>query len=272
MRNDGATTAATVIAGLTTLILEVDDDGIAVLTLDRPPVNALGQQLVADLDRAAEALAADASVRVLILAAAGRTFCAGADLKERQSMDEDAVRVFVRKLSATFSKLANLPVPTVAAIHGTAAGGGCELALCCDFRVMESSGRIGLPETTLGIVPGAGGTQRLPRLTGVSTAKKWIFSGRLFAADEALADGVVDEVSGRDALLARAHAFVADMAQAAPLAIRAAKRAIDAAGGLPLADGLAVEWTAYESILSTEDRLEALAAFREKRKPNFRGR
>ena len=159
-----------------------------------------------------------------------------------------------------------------AAIHGTAAGGGCELALSCDFRVMESGGRIGLPETSLAIVPGAGGTQRLPRLIGVSRAKHWIFSGRLFTAEEALADGVADRVAGRDELLAVAHDMVIEAASAAPLAIRAAKAALDAALGLPLEEGLALEWEAYESILGTEDRLEALAAFREKRKPVFKGR
>ncbi len=245
---------------------------MGLLTLDRPPVNALGRQLVADLGTAAAALAADNSVRALVLAAAGRTFCAGADLKERQSMNREQVVDFVRLLSSTFQQLAELPFPTVAAIHGTAAGGGCELALACDFRVLDASGRIGLPETTLGIVPGAGGTQRLPRLIGVARAKKWIFSGRLFSAAEALADGVVDETVAADQVQPTALHMMTEMACSAPLALKAAKAAVDQAFDGPLRQGLEREWQAYESILDTEDRLEALAAFREKRPPVFRGR
>lgn len=264
--------ATEALSELETLKYTQGADGIGVLALDRPPVNALGRVLVEELERAVDVLSNDPSVRALVLAADGRTFCAGADLKERQGMSEEEVRTFVRFLSRTFQGLAQLPMPSVAAIHGTAAGGGCELALSCDFRVIEAGGRIGLPETTLGIVPGAGGTQRLPRLIGSGRAKKWIFSGRLFSAEEALADGVVDRVAGRDELLAAAREMVADMASAAPLAVRAAKRAIEAALGTPLAEGLELEWQAYESILDTDDRLEALAAFREKRRPDFKGR
>ena len=205
------------LASLETLEYSQDDLGVGLLLMDRPPVNALGRQLVAELGTAADALAADPSVRALTLAAQGRTFCAGADLKERQTMNAQEVRTFVRLLSATFQKLAVLPIPTVAAIHGTAAGGGCELALACDFRVLDASGRIGLPETTLGIVPGAGGTQRLPRLTGTARAKKWIFSGKLFRADEALADGVVDRIVPADEVRPAALEMMTEMARSAPL-------------------------------------------------------
>ncbi|MFQ5768624.1 MAG: enoyl-CoA hydratase-related protein, partial [Acidobacteriota bacterium] len=207
-----------------------------------------------------------------VLAGAGRTFCAGADLKERQTMSEEEVRRYVAKLSTTFTRLARLPVPTSAAINGTAAGGGCELALACDFRVLDEGGRIGLPETTLGIVPGAGGTQRLPRLMGPSRAKRWIFSGRLFTAREALADGAVDLTSPASQVISTATDLLAGMVHAAPLALRAAKEAIDTGQGLPLEQGLEVEAQAYLRILPTEDRLEALAAFKEKRPPRFKGR
>jgi len=260
------------LANLTTLHYSQDDLGVGLLILDRPPVNALGRQLVADLGTAAAALAADSTVRALALAAEGRTFCAGADLKERQTMSMDEVRAFVGTLSATFQKLAELPFPTVAAMHGTAAGGGCELALACDFRVLDTAGRMGLPETTLGIVPGAGGTQRLPRLMGTARAKKWIFTGRLFGAEEALADGAVDVIVPASEVRPRALTMMAEMASAAPLELKAAKSAMDTAFDGPLAQGLAREWRAYESILDTEDRLEALAAFKEKRKPAFKGR
>jgi enoyl-CoA hydratase/carnithine racemase len=235
-------------------------------------VNALGRALVRDLDAILTPLATEPTLRALIVTGEGRTFCAGADLKERQSMGLDDIRSFVRGLSATFERLARLPVPIVAAINGTAAGGGCELALACDFRVLDEEGRIGLPETTLAIVPGAGGTQRLPRLIGVARAKRWILSGRLFTAAEALADGVVDRTASGEKVRATAWDLVAEMAGAGPCAVRAAKQAVDAALDVPLSEGLEIEWKAYETILPTQDRLEALAAFREKRKPVFRGK
>jgi methylglutaconyl-CoA hydratase len=260
------------INSLETVSYSQDAIGVGLLVIDRPPVNALGKQLVEDLGTAAAALAADASVRALALAAGGRTFCAGADLKERQSMDMDQVRAFVGTLSATCQHLAELPFPTVAAIHGTAAGGGCELALACDFRVLDESGRIGLPETTLAIVPGAVGTQRLPRLIGSARAKKWIFTGRLFGAQEALDDGVVDCTVPAGEVRTRALEMMAEMARSAPLALKAAKRAVDEAFDGSMTQGLEREWQAYESILETEDRLEALAAFKEKRPPVFKGR
>jgi enoyl-CoA hydratase/carnithine racemase len=264
--------AAETLKDLEALRYSQDDAGIGVLALSRPPVNALGRQVVADLRTALTALAADSSVRALVLTGAGRTFSAGADLKERQSMSEDEVRAFVRSLSDTFQKVAELPMPTVAAINGTAAGGGCELALACDFRILDSAGRVGLPETTLAIVPGAGGTQRLPRLIGPARAKRWIFSGRLFTADEALADGVADRIVPTDKVRDAAVEMVTEMARSGPLAVRAAKVAVDAALNVSLAEGLEIEWEAYEQILDTEDRLEALAAFQEKRKPVFKGR
>ncbi|MFQ5671247.1 MAG: enoyl-CoA hydratase-related protein [Acidobacteriota bacterium] len=260
------------LSDLQTLAYTEDSAGVGTLALSHPPVNALGRRLVEELGEALEVLAADGSVRTLVVTGKGRTFCAGADLKERQSMSEAEVRTFVSALSRTCADLASLPFPTIAAINGTAAGGGCELALACDFRLLDASGRIGLPETTLGIVPGAGGTQRLPRLIGPSRAKKWIFSGRLFTAKEALADGVIDGIAPRESLLEAAAEMAAGMAHAAPLAVRAAKRAIDAALGLSLGEGLAMEQQAYEDILGTEDRREALAAFREKRPPIFKGR
>ncbi len=257
---------------LQTLRYTQDDDGIGVLTLDRPPVNALGRALVDELGTAAAALARDVSVRGLIVKAKGRTFCAGADLKERDGMSAEDVRAFVRQLSRTFQQWSELPMPTVAAIHGTAAGGGCELALACDFRLIAEDGRIGLPETTLGIVPGAGGTQRLPRLIGPARAKKWIFSGNLYGAEQALADGVVDGIATAESLTETARQMIAGMAASAPLAVRAAKQAIESALGNTLEDGLKSEWRAYEKILHSDDRLEALAAFRQKRKPDFKGR
>jgi enoyl-CoA hydratase/carnithine racemase len=260
------------IPGLRHLRFESRDPGIGVLTIDRPPVNALGQELVEDLNAACTALESGTEVRALVLAARGKAFCAGADLKERQTMTEEDVRRWVPFLSGTFTRIASLPMPTVASIHGVAAGGGLELALACDLRVAEERVTLGLREVSLAIIPGAGGTQRLPRLIGVARAKRWIFTGRMFSAAEAREDGVVDLLCpagmARDATLELASEIAAN----GPLAVRAAKRAMHEGLELPLNEGLAAELRAYETIIPTEDRLEALRAFIEKRKPEFNGR
>jgi enoyl-CoA hydratase/carnithine racemase len=248
------------------------EDGIAVLTLARPPVNALGKRLVEDLGEAVAELGKDEGLRALIVAAEGKAFCAGADLKERQSMSEEDVRAWVPFLGGTFTRLSRLPVPTIAAIQGVAAGGGFELALACDLRIAEQEAMIGLRETALAIIPGAGGTQRLARLIGPSRAKRWIFTARMHTAAEALEDGAVDLVVGSGGSLESALALARETGANGPLAVRAAKRAIDEGAGLPLPEALQVELRAYESILPTEDRVEAIRAFASKRAPVFRGR
>jgi methylglutaconyl-CoA hydratase len=182
-------------------------------------------------------------------------------------MTLDDVRAFVPRLAAVCNALAAMPCPTIAAVRGAAVGGGCELALACDVRVLAQDAKIGLAETALAIIPGAGGTQRLPRLIGPMRAKRWIFTGRVHDSAEALADGVPEE---------RLESEVADLAAAiaacGPLANRLAKRAIDGGADLPLARGLALEWECYQETLGTADRAEALEAFAAKRKPRFRGR
>jgi enoyl-CoA hydratase/carnithine racemase len=248
------------------------DGGLTVLTLARPPVNALGRELVEALGDACSSLASDGSVHAMILAAEGRNFCAGADLKERQGMSEADVREWVPFLNATLQRVAGLPFPTIASIQGVAAGGGFELALACDVRILENDGRVGLKETSLAIIPGAGGTQRLPRLIGPSRAKRWIFTAQLFTAEEALTAGAVDVIVAPGEALEKARQLSNEILANGPLAVRQAKRAIDAGFDLPMEAALEVELRAYEAILPTEDRLEALAAFREKRPPVWKGR
>ena len=246
--------------------------GVRVLTIDRPPVNALGRELVDDLERGLGALRDDADARCLVVRSAGKHFCAGADLKERRDMTVDEVKRFVPRLAGVCSALASIPFPTIAAVRGTAAGGGCELALACDLRVLSEDATIGLRETALAIIPGAGGTQRLPRIAGTATAKKWIFTARLFSAAEAAADRVADFVVPGDRLDEEA-ATVAEVVSAnGPVALRLAKRAIETGMDLPMDRALAVEWECYQGVLGTEDREEALRAFAEKRPPSFRGR
>lgn len=248
-------------------------DGIVVLTLNRPERrNALGRAVVDRMREAVAALAVNRNARVVILAGAGgKAFCAGADLKERVGMDVDAVGAFVSDLRAMMDEVAALPQPTIAAIDGAALGGGAELALCCDLRVMGPDAVFGLPETHLGIIPGAGGTQRLPRLLGVARAKELIFTGRRVGAREALGLGIINRVGG-DSAVESAREMAAPILTAAPLALLQAKRAIDEGCSLPLDAALEVERRCYDATIPTEDRLEALAAFREKRPPVFKGR
>jgi methylglutaconyl-CoA hydratase len=247
-------------------------DGVRALVLDRPPVNALGRELVEDLAAAAGTLAADAGARCVIVRSAGRHFCAGADLKERQGMSLDEVRAFVPRLAGACDAIAALPMPTIAAVNGTAAGGGCELALACDLRVLADDATIGLREAALAILPGAGGTQRLPRLVGPAMAKRWIFTARMHGAQQALADGVAQRVVPAADLELRCLELAAEIAQNGPVAVRLAKRAIDGGADLALPAALALEWECYAGVLGTRDREEALAAFAEKRPPRFEGR
>lgn len=252
--------------------LEKTDDGIRVLTLDRPPVNALGFELVEDLGRAAESLRKDEAARCLIVRSSQRHFCAGADLKERQAMSVDEVRSFVTMLSSAVSAIATLPIPSIAAIRGAAVGGGCELALACDLRVVAEDAAMGLRETALAILPGAGGTQRLSRIAGLARAKRWIFTAKAYSAAEAFADGVADKVVAPERLDAEARRLAEAIAANGPVAVRQAKKAIEGGFDLPIAEALAYEWECYQAVLATDDRIEALRAFSEKRPPRFKGR
>ncbi len=252
--------------------VEREASGLRVLTLDKPPVNALGRELVEDLSDALDALGREEGARCLIVRSAGKHFCAGADLKERKDMSVEDVREFVPKLAGVCHALAATPYPTIAAVAGTAAGGGCELALACDVRILADNASIGLRETALAIIPGAGGTQRLPRLIGPSRAKRWILAAELHTADEALRDGVADRVVSAQALDAEVRKLGETIAANGPVAVRLAKRAIEEGAHLSLEDALEIEWEAYQQTLVTEDRTEALRAFAEKRPPRFRGR
>jgi enoyl-CoA hydratase/carnithine racemase len=240
--------------------------------MDKPPVNALGRELVDALLSSLKALRANREARCLVVRASGSHFCAGADLKERRGMSQDEVRAFVPKLAAVCNDIATLPFPTIAAVRGTAAGGGCELALACDLRVLSVDARIGLRETALAILPAAGGTCRLPRIAGLAVAKRWIFTAQLFTADEARNDRVADEVVVADRLDDSALALAGTIAANGPVAVRLAKKAIEGGFDLPIDQALALEWQCYEGVLDTADRVEALTAFAEKRPPRFTGR
>jgi len=247
---------------------------VATVTLNRPAAaNALSRDVVAGLASAFVGLRDDDGVRAVVLTGAGdRAFSAGADLKERRGMTVDQSRAFLRDLNRVVDMIAAFPRPVIAALNGVALGGGLELALACDVRLSAEGAEMGLPEVRLGIIPGAGGTQRLARLVGVAAAKELVLTGRRIGAARALALGIVSEVVPAAELAAAAARVAAEVASAGPLAVAQAKRAIDEGLGRPLAEGLGIERACYEVVLASEDRNEGLAAFAEKRPPVFKGR
>jgi enoyl-CoA hydratase/carnithine racemase len=263
--------------GASPLVL-VDRRGpTAFLTLNRVhAANALSKGLVADLERAFVALAHEVKhgdLRAVVMTGAGdKAFCAGADLKERRTMSLEQTWGFLDELNRLVNTIAAFPRPVVAAINGAAFGGGLELALACDLRLAADTAEMGLTEVRHGIIPGAGGTQRLARLAGIAAAKELILTGRRVTAARAHALGIVSEVVPADGLPAAAARLADEIAGAGPLALAAAKRAIDGGIELPLPEGLAFEAACYEEVLASEDRNEGLAAFAEKRPPVFKGR
>src|SRR4249919_848361 len=204
------------------------DEAIATIRLDRPPMNALNAQVQDELAAAAAQVGADHAIRAVVVYGGGKVFAAGADIKEMADASYARVAEDSRRLQAAFTAVAKIPKPVVAAVSGYALGGGLEVALCADFRVAGEGARLGQPEILLGIIPGAGGTQRLPRLVGPARAKDLIFSGRMVKAAEALALGLVDQVVPDDSVYQGALGMVQRYASGPALALRAAKQAIDA--------------------------------------------
>ncbi|HTM46725.1 MAG TPA: enoyl-CoA hydratase-related protein [Polyangiaceae bacterium] len=250
-------------------------DNVAILTLCREGrMNALSRSVLGAFLDAKRQLSDDVTLRAVIVTGAGeRAFCAGADLKERQLMTEAEVREQVWSYRDCLGWLDDFPVPVIAAINGAALGGGLELALLCDLRVAVIHAQLGLPETGLGIIPAAGGTQRLPRLVGEAKAKQMILLNERLSAAEALSAGLIHRVSPEGSnVLEDTWQWIAPIREGAPIAQRAALAAVDAARELSLAEGLERELQLYEECLNSEDRKEALRAFAEKRKAVFSGR
>jgi len=255
------------------LIVEYLEGGICRLTLNRPDrMNALTLPLLRSLKETVENLRFNREVRVVLITGAGeKAFCAGADLKERVTMTPDQVKVFVRTIRDTFTAIENLNKPTIAVVNGVALGGGTELALACDSRVIGQGATMGLTETSLGIIPGAGGTQRLPRLVGKGRAKDLILTARRVGADEALRIGLAEYSFSNEQLQNEAEAIARRIAANAPLALEQAKFAVDKGLEMDIASALDVELKCYELIIPTQDRLEGLKAFAEKRSPVYKG-
>ncbi len=255
--------------------ITLEDCGqISILTVARPEArNALSCEVLSELSQTIKELHKNDSLRALIITGAGdKAFCAGADLKERQGMTEKETLAFVTKIQKTFQETATLPMPTIAAMTGDAFGGGLELALACDIRVLSLDATVGLTECAWGIIPGAGGTQRLPRLVGLSRAADLIFSARRIGASEAFSMGLVNYLAkDADGTRKMASDLAERIAANAPLAVRAAKEALLASQELSMSDGLVTELASYHEIIETDDRKEGLKSFQEKRPARFRG-
>ncbi|MET8406657.1 enoyl-CoA hydratase-related protein [Streptomyces sp. NPDC005195] len=243
-----------------TVHLEVAE-GVGTIRLDRPPMNALDIATQDRLKELAEEVTRRTDVRAVVIHGGEKVFAAGADIKEMQAMDHAAMIVRSRALQDSFSAVARIPKPVVAAVTGYALGGGCELALCADFRIAADDAKLGQPEILLGLIPGAGGTQRLSRLIGPSKAKDLIFTGRMVKADEALSLGLVDRIVPAAEVYTAAHTWAAKLAQGPAIALRAAKESIDTGLETDLETGLAVERNWFAGLFATEDRERGMRSF-----------
>ncbi len=250
------------------------EDGVGTIRLDRPKMNAINEQLHQEVRAAAMEASERAEVRAVVLYGGERVFAAGADIKQMSALDGEAMAVWGFELTSSFTAVAHIPKPVIAAITGYALGGGYELALCADFRVMGTGAKVGQPEIQLGVIPGAGGTQRLARLVGPAKAKDLVFTGRHVGAEEALEIGLADAVVPDDEVYSTAVAMAQKFAAGPPLALAAAKKAIDHGLDLSLGEGLALESRLFAGLFDTEDQKTGMRSFLESGpgKAEFSGR
>ena len=249
-------------------------DGIAVVRLNRPnKLNALNPEMIADLRDLATAVRADKDARVVIFTGNGRAFCAGADIAQMAKVEGAAAFLdFIENVQLAFNMIDDLNRPTIAAINGLAFGGGCELSLCCDFRIMAEDANIGVPEITIGLLPGAGGTQRLPKLLPTAIAKQMIYLGEPLNAQTALQHGLINAVAPQGKVMDVAVEWANRLLKLPPVGIRCGKLLVDIAMNGSLKTGIEAERQAMALLFSTEDRTEGLSAFLERRTATFKGR
>jgi enoyl-CoA hydratase len=244
---------------------------VGLITLNRPQaMNSLNNALLAELMDALDAFDADQQVNVMVITGNVKAFAAGADIKEMA--DKNVQDMLERDPVAVFGRIRAITKPVIAAVSGWALGGGCELALSCDMIVASESARFGLPEVTIGVIPGAGGTQRLPRVVGKALAMEVILNNRVLSAQEALQFGLVNRIVPPERFLEEVLILAAEIASRAPLAVRAAKRMINQSYERPLADGMYEERQAFYNLFTSHDQKEGMAAFLEKRKPAWKGK
>jgi enoyl-CoA hydratase/carnithine racemase len=253
---------------------EVSDSGVATIRLDRPKVNALNEQVAIEIGEAVDALATNEAARAVVVWGGDRVFAAGADIKEMATQDTTTMYRYIGRFQNVFTRLEQLPQITIAAISGYALGGGCELALACDLRVCADDSKLGQPEILLGVMPGAGGTQRLPRLVGLGRAKEIIYSGRIVDADEALRIGLVSEVVAPDKVHERALELAGRYASGPAVALMAAKQAMQQGVDVDMTTALTIERQAFAALFSTEDQTIGMESFvaNGPGKAEFRGR
>ena len=248
---------------------DIHDDGVAFINLDRKPVNALNISLLNELDKVLDDIKLRDDIRVVIFRSLQKHFSAGADLKERSSMNGRDTLRFIEIINNVFNKIENLNVPTIASINGVALGGGLELALCCDFRIASENSLVGLTETSLGIIPGAGGIFRLIDLIGKNKSKYWIFTAQQFSSENAYQEGVIDFISSDDQLLGTTLELSQEILDNSPSAIIQAKSFINNISN-ERKKLLKLQLEYYKKVYKSDDKVEALKAFLEKRKPNWK--
>jgi enoyl-CoA hydratase len=253
-----------------TVSLEVESR-VALVTVDHPPVNTLHPRVAADLGRALDEIEADPEIRCVVLTGAGKMFGAGGDIDYFQTLTEAQAEPYVLSIQAMQERLCLLRQPVIAAINGHALGGGLELALACDIRIADEQARLGFPEVGLGIIPAAGGTQRIQRLVAPGLARRLVFTGEPLGAAKAHRAGLVDGVAPHGQAVAMAVALATKIASNAPLAVAAAKRAMTLGAGLPVAEGQRLEATLFRLLVRSQDFKEGIGAFVEKRAPEYRG-
>jgi len=247
---------------VTETVIHVERQGsVGIIRLDRPPVNAINSAMHAQLEAAAHELDADRSVRAVLVHGGPKAFAGGADIKEMADLGPAEIAIFGKGLTRALDAISRMRVPVVAAVTGYALGGGFELALTADFRIVADDARLGVPEITLGVIPGAGGTQRLPRLVGTAVAKRMIFTGQPVRGAEAVALGIAEEAVPADQVIARATEFAERLATGPTQALTAAKRCIDDGMDTDLATGLRMEAAAFASLFATEDKRAGMASF-----------
>ncbi len=247
-------------------------DRIATITVNRPDkMNALNDRVIAELGQAIDAARGDPQVGGVILTGAGRAFIAGADIAELESHGGISAKALSQRGQEIFRRFESSPKPTIAAVNGFALGGGCELAMCCHIRLASEKAKFGQPEVKLGLLPGYGGTQRLPRLIGKGRALQLLLTGEMIDAQEAYRIGLVNQVHAADALIPAATAMLQTIIANGPLAVAHCVEAVNGGYDLPLADALTLEATAFGLLAATEDKREGTRAFLEKRPANFTG-
>ena len=250
---------------------EIHDDGIAFINLDNKPVNSLNLNMLDDLIKVISNIKKNDKCRLVIFRSLQKHFSAGADLKERKEMSSNQTYKFLEKINKVFDEIENLHIPTIASIHGAALGGGLELALCCDFRVAAENSLLGLPETSLGIIPGAGGIFRLSKLIEPSKAKYWVFTAQKFSSEAAYKDGVVDFLSKEEELLGVTLEIAQEILENAPLAIKASKILFNKYFNSDT-NLYKTQKESYSMVMDSKDKKEAIDAFLSKRKPNWKGK